>query len=270
MSGTPAIRLLALDLDGTLIGPDLQIRPRVLDAIAQARARGVAATIVTGRMFAATKRFAEQLGITGPVACYQGAAIFEVVGGTVVRQTPVRSDVAAETLAWAAEHGVHAQCYADDVLYLDHINRFSKRYTDLAQVEPVVVPSLREAFADRPTIKIVLVDDPDRSAQHLKDLQALLGERAYLTRSHVDFVEILDAGVNKGKALGFVAERYGVPLEQTLAVGDAWNDLPLLEAAAIGVAMGSGPPELLAKADAVVGDVAHDGVAEAIEKFILQ
>ena len=80
---------------------------------------------------------------------------------------------------------------------------------------------------------------------------------------------MLSPDVNKGEALAFVAERYGATLAETMAVGDAWNDVPLIAAAGIGIAMGSGPPELFAKADRVVGDVAHDGVAEAIEKYVL-
>jgi hypothetical protein len=263
------IRLVALDLDGTLVGEDLVVRPRVREAVAAAQARGIAVTIVTGRMFAATKSFARELSIDGPIVCYQGAAIFDAASGTVLRETPVHPDVTRDTLEWAHVHGVHAQCYADDTLYVDQINRFSRRYTALAQVEPIVVPSLRTAFAERPSIKVVLVDDPDRSEQHLVALQGLLGARAYITRSHVDFVEILDPAVNKGEALAFVASHHGVTLDETLAVGDAWNDVPLLEAAAVGVAMGSGPPELLERADHVVGDVAHDGVAEAIERYVL-
>jgi Cof subfamily protein (haloacid dehalogenase superfamily) len=269
MLSTTPIRLVALDLDGTLVGEDLVVRPRVREAVAEAQRRGVAVTIVTGRMFAAARPYALELGITGSIVCYQGAAIFDAASGATLRQVAVRPDVTAEVLEWAHAHGVHAQCYADDTLYVEAINRFSKRYTDLARVEPVVVPSLRAAFADRPSIKIVLVDDPDRSEEHLVALRALLGERAYLTRSHVDFVEVIDPHVNKGEALAFVADRYGVGLDATLAVGDAWNDVPLLDAAAIGVAMGSGPPELLARADAVVADVAHDGVAEAIERYVL-
>jgi len=266
---TTRIRLVALDLDGTLVGPNLTISARVRDAIALARERGTAVTIVTGRMFAATKPFAQTLGITGPLVCYQGAAIFEAASGTVLREIDVDQAVTRKVLAWAEEHDVHAQCYSGDHLYVQQINRFSKRYTDLAKVEPTVVPSLREAFADRPSIKIVLVDDPGPSEQHLADLTPLLGDRAYLTRSHVDFVEVLSPDVNKGEALAFVAQRYGATLEETLAVGDAWNDVPLLTAAGVGVAMGSGPPELLERADAVVGDVAHDGVAEAIERYVL-
>jgi Cof subfamily protein (haloacid dehalogenase superfamily) len=269
MNSTSRIRLVALDLDGTLVGEDLVVRPRVREAVANAQRRGAAVTIVTGRMFAAARPFAALLGITGPMVCYQGAAIFDAGTGATLRQVAVRSDVTAQVLDWARAHGVHAQCYADDKLYVESINGFSKRYTDLARVEPVLVPSLREAFAERASIKLVLVDEPDRSAEHLAALRALLGDRAYLTRSHVDFVEILDPHVNKGEALAFVADRYGVGLDATLAVGDAWNDVPLLDAAAIGVAMGSGPPELLARADAVVGDVAHDGVAEAIERYVL-
>jgi Cof subfamily protein (haloacid dehalogenase superfamily) len=266
---TARIRLVALDLDGTLVGADLTIRPRVRDALARARERGVAVTIVTGRMLTAARPYAQELGLDGAIVCYQGAAIFNVTTGAILQMTPVRQDVTREVLAWAAARGIHAQCYADDVLYVQSINRFSKRYTDLARVEPRVVPSLAECFADRPTIKLVLVDDAGPSAQHLAELTPLLGDRAYLTRSNVDFVEVLDPNVNKGVALAFVAQQYGASLEETLAVGDAWNDLPLLQAAGIGVAMGSGPPELLAQADAVVADVAHDGVAEAVERFVL-
>ncbi|HEX3462929.1 MAG TPA: Cof-type HAD-IIB family hydrolase [Candidatus Elarobacter sp.] len=270
MLSTTRIRLVALDLDGTLIGDDLVLRPRVRDAVARARAEGVAVTIVTGRMYAAARPFAQALAIAGPMVCYQGAAIYDAVTGETLRETPVRQDVTRQTLQWAHDHGVHAQCYAGDTLYVDQINRFSKRYTDLARVEPVVVPSLREAFKDRPTIKIVTVDEPENSEKNLAALQALLGERAYLTRSHVDFVEVVDPAVNKGEALAFVAQRHGVSLDETLAIGDAWNDVPLLAAAAVGVAMGSGPPELLAHADHVVADVAHDGVAEAIERYVLR
>jgi Cof subfamily protein (haloacid dehalogenase superfamily) len=266
---TARIRLIALDLDGTLVGSDLTIRPRVRDALVKARAQGVAITIVTGRMFAAAKPYALDLGVTGPVCCYQGAAIYDVASGAILQMTPVRQDVTRQVLAWAQERGIHAQCYADDTLYVQQINSFSKRYTDLARVDAHVVPSLGTMFADKPTIKIVLVDDADKASAYLDELEPMLGDRAYLTRSHPDFVEILDPNVNKGVALAFVAGKYDATLAETLAVGDAWNDLPLLKAAGIGVAMGSGPPELLSQADAVVADVAHDGVAEAVERFVL-
>jgi Cof subfamily protein (haloacid dehalogenase superfamily) len=263
------VRLIALDLDGTLIGDDLVIHQRVRVAIAQAQARGVAVTIVTGRMFAAARPFAHVLGITGPIVCYQGAGIFDVGSGMLLAQTDVAQDVTRDVLARAKADHFHAQCYADDRLYVDEINRFSKRYTDLAQVEPVLVASLADAFHDRPTMKIVLVDEPARATAYVETMKAYLGTRAYVTRSAPDFVEILDPHVDKGRALGFVAAHHGVALDEVLAVGDSWNDLPLLQAAGIGVAMGSAPAEVLAQADAVVADVAHDGVAEAIERFVL-
>jgi hydroxymethylpyrimidine pyrophosphatase-like HAD family hydrolase len=98
----------------------------------------------------------------------------------------------------------------------------------------------------------------------------MLGAQAYVTRSQPEFVEVLNPSVNKGEALRFVAQGLGASMERTLAVGDSYNDLPLLQAAAVGVAMGSAPDELNALADAVVGDVAHDGVADAIERFVFQ
>lgn len=263
------IRLVALDLDGTLVGRDLVVRARVRAAVRSAQSAGVMVTIVTGRMFAAARPFAQTLGITGPIVCYQGAAIFDVASGAELQATPVEAGVTRDVLAKAKRDNFHAQCYADDQLYVEEINRFSKRYTDLARVEPVVVPDLGAAFHDRPTIKIVLVDDAERATAYTETMKRYLGTRAYVTRSNPDFVEIMDPGVDKGRALALVAKHYGISLEATLAVGDSWNDLPLLNAAGMGVAMGSAPPELLARADAVVADVANDGVAEAIERYAL-
>ncbi len=264
-----AIRLIALDLDGTVIGPDLLVRERVRESVIRAQAQGIAVTIVTGRMFAAARKFAQALGITGPIVCYQGAGIFDVADGTIVAQTPVAQDVTREVLAKAKADVFHAQCYADDRLYVETSSGFTAKYVKLSQVEPIVVPSLIEAFADRPTLKIVLVDEAERATAYTETLKTLLGDRAYITRSDPSFVEVLDPNVDKGRALRFIAAHYGVPIDATLAVGDSWNDLPLLDAAGMGIAMGSAPAEVMARADAVVADVEHDGVAEAIERYAL-
>jgi len=262
-------KLLALDLDGTVVGPGPAITDAVVAAVERAHAAGLAVTVITGRMYAAAKPFIDRLNLRGPVVCYQGAAIFDARSGAVLQRTPVQRDVAREVLEAAVVDRIHAQCYADDRLYLDAINEWSRVYIDLAKVEPVIVPSLVRAFADRDTDKIVLVDSPERASRYVDILKDRMGDRAYVTRSNPEFVEVLDPRVSKGTALAFVAAHYGIELGDTIAVGDSWNDLPLLDAAGFGIAMGSGPPELLARADAVVADVMHDGVVEAIERYAL-
>ena len=205
MIGT-RIRLLALDLDGTLVGRDLTISPRVRESIALARARGAEVTIVTGRMFAATKPFAQILGIPGPLVCYQGAAIFEAASGTVLRETPVDQDVTRTVLAWAEERGVHAQCYADDRLYLQQINRFSqelhrsgaRRTGARAVAERGVRRPPRRSRSCWSTIR-------DRRKNIWRRCKRCSARKRILTRSHVDFVEVLSPAVNKGEALAFVA-----------------------------------------------------------------
>lgn len=261
--------MIALDVDGTLVGANLTISDRVRDAAVRAQAAGIRLTIVTGRMFSAARPFAATLKIDGPIVCYQGAAIYEATTGALVQSTPVAQDVTREALAMCEREGWHGQCYADDKLYVQSINAYSRRYTALSRIEPTLVSSLADAFHNRPTLKIVIVTDPNNADGIIAQITHAFGSRAYVTRSHPDFVEIINPAVNKGTALAFIAERAGATLAETLAVGDAWNDLPLLEAAGIGIAMGSAPPELVACADGVVADVEHDGVAEAIERYAL-
>src|ERR1700681_3167385 len=111
MLSTTRVRLVALDLDGTLIGDDLVLRPRVRNAVAAAQSRGVAVTIVTGRMFAAARPFARALAVDGPIVCYQGAAIFDAAIGAVLRQNTVAPAVVRNTLERAHHPPLHAELY---------------------------------------------------------------------------------------------------------------------------------------------------------------
>lgn len=264
----PPARLVALDLDGTLIGRDVTISARVREAVARVQAAGVTGCLVTGRMYRASVPFARQLALHAPIVCYQGAAIIDPATDEVLSHTALGNAVVLELIGVAAEKGLHLQLYRNDEYYVERRNAYTDLYAALSKAEPVVVPSLREAFAYSPSTKAVVVADPSQAQVYARELSERFAGRAYVTRSLPEFVEILDPSVDKGDALAFVAGRLGVPMEAVLAIGDSWNDAPLLRAAGFGVAMGSAPAELRELADAVVGDVAHDGVAEALDRFV--
>lgn len=269
MNRHPKPRLLAIDLDGTLVGRDLIIRPRVREAITAARAAGVAGCIVTGRMFRAALPYARELEFEQPIICYQGAAIVDPSTDEVLQHLALENALVLEISAQVLKDGMHLQLYANDQFYVQAENQFSKLYAQLSAVRPIHVPSLLEKFRFSDATKAVVIDDPQRAEVYAQRLQSLFGSRAYITRSYPEFVEILNRKVDKGEGLKFVIDQMGIDRSRVVAIGDSWNDAPLLKAAGFGIAMASAPPELLAIADAVVPDVAHDGVADAIENYVL-
>ena len=262
-------KLVALDLDGTLVEPLHPVSPRVVAAVRAARAAGVHVTIVTGRMYVGAQPFVRLLSIEGPIICYQGAVIADAATGRFEREVPLPNAIALRVYDAAKPRGYHVQFYRDDRFYVEQRNRFSNLYARISGSEPIVVPSLPEAFAGHDSTKVNIVTDPEKTPECLALMKEVCGDDAYVTRSNPEFVEILSPRVDKGAALQIVARELNVTDEQILAIGDSYNDIPLLRVAGFGVAMGSGPPELKAEADAVVGDVEHDGVAEAIERFVL-
>ena len=264
-----AKRLVAFDVDGTLVGRDLTITPAVRSAIARMQAAGTLGCLVTGRMYRATLPFARDLGFDTPVICYQGAAILDPNTDEVLAHAALENELVLELVALAEADSLHLQLYRNDEYYCESRNRFSELYAALAMTQPVVVTSLRETFAASPATKAVIVADEPVAARYAEKLRGVFEGRANVTRSLPEFVEVFDRTVDKGAALRFVAERLGVSVAETVAIGDSWNDAPLLRAAGFAIAMGSSPPELREIADAIVGDITHDGVAEAIEKYVL-
>ncbi len=234
------------------------------------RDRGVQGCIVTGRMFRAALPFARSLGFETPVICYQGAAVVDPIKDEVLLDTPLPNAAAREVAAYAKFRGLHVQLYKNDRYYCEERNRYSDYYARLSDSEPIVVPSLAEEFRFSDATKACIIAEPEVVDREIIGVRQALGDRAYVTRSIPWFIEVMDPKVDKGKAFELVAKTVGVPLEATMAIGDSWNDVPLLRTAGLGVAMGSSPVELRAVSGAVVADVAHDGVAEAIERYVLQ
>jgi Cof subfamily protein (haloacid dehalogenase superfamily) len=267
LKGPP--KLVAFDVDGTLIGRELVITPGVRDAVARMRRAGTEGCLVTGRMYRATVPFARELELDGPIICYQGAAVIDPGTDEILSHAALANEIVRELIAITERDRMHLQLYRNDEYYCEMRNRFSDLYASLSMAQPVIVPSLREAFAYSPATKAVIIADAPVAAEYARTLADTLRARANVTRSLPEFVEVLDPAVDKGAALRFVAKRLGVEMDRTMAIGDSWNDAPLLEAAGFAVAMGSSPPELRAIADAVVNDLAHDGVVEAIERFVL-
>ncbi len=259
---------ILFDLDGTLVEPRRPVRPSVIDAVKRASAAGVRATIVTGRMYVGARPFSELLELDGPLVLYQGAVIADARSGRFEREVPLANAVALKIYAAAKAARYHVQFYRDDRFYVEENDAYAQLYARTSGTEPVVVASLPDEFAGRDSTKVNVITDAAKTPEVFELMQAVVGTEAYVTRSNPEFVEMLSPLVDKGAALRLVAAQLGVPIDRVAAIGDSYNDVPLLRAAGFSIAMGSAPDELKAQADAVVGDVQHDGVAEALERFV--
>ena len=267
------IRMIALDIDGTLVDDDLALRDRTVAAIRQAIRRGIHVSLVTGRMTTSAVRFAETLGLTAPVIGYQGALIREMPVrahevGRLLRHRPLDPAVARDAVIWSRARGLDPHVNhlerlvirADDPRVDDYSAFLGTRAT---RVDDLV------AWIQSPVTKIVAVGPPGLPMRHLSAARAAFAGRADVTVAHPRFLEFVASGVSKGAAVRWMARRTGLDLANTLAIGDQLNDLEMIAAVGHGVAMPSAPPAVLSAARYVAASLANEGSAEIIERVAL-
>jgi Cof subfamily protein (haloacid dehalogenase superfamily) len=243
------------------------LRPRTRDAIHRVRETGTHVIVVTGRMFQAVRPYLAEAGLEDPVVCYQGALVADPVSGEFLRHIPIPLPAALEALDAVIEAGFHVNAYVDDELYVAEQTPEAHTYADLNKVEMHVVGDLREWLREDPT-KLVAVGDPHA----LDELEAVLKPRfagtLFISKSLPHFLEFAHPDVNKGEGLDFIAQRLAFTRDDTVACGDGENDRELLDWAAYGVAVANAHPEILARADLVVPDVEHEGIADLFDAFV--
>ncbi|UFP93560.1 Cof-type HAD-IIB family hydrolase [Gloeobacter morelensis] len=265
------ITLLVLDLDGTIVGRQLQVSDAVIGAIRRVRERGVRVAVATGRMYRAALPFYRLVGSDLPLVSYQGALVKDPLDGRVLLHRPVPIERTLEVLAFLEGEELAVHLYLNDTLYVRELTAASRRYGERTGVTPQVVGDLRRVLTAEPTKILGLTPGEaatDRLLGALRERYA--PETLYLTKSDPTFVEVAHPQVNKGLAVRYLAEQMlQIPREEVMCVGDQFNDAEMLAYAGLGVAMGNAPAEVQALADWVAPTVEQDGVARAIEKFIL-
>jgi Cof subfamily protein (haloacid dehalogenase superfamily) len=272
-NGGNRIRMVALDLDGTVLRPDLTIADRVAIAVRETIERGIPVVIATGRMYRSTVPFAQALGLTKPLICYQGAYVRQLPhadgsSGEVLHHAAMTPAVAGDAIRWSREHGFDPHLNIDDHLVMERGDESAQDYERSAGVGAEFVPDLLAAAAGRPT-KVLAVGPADLPERHLAEARVAFDGRAQVTVSGPQYLEWTRIGVHKGRAVRWLARREGVPLRHVLAVGDQFNDLEMLSIVGHGVAMGGGPPEVRAAARYVTASLEDDGAALAIEALVL-
>jgi Cof subfamily protein (haloacid dehalogenase superfamily) len=268
------IELIALDIDGTLVGDDLEIGPRTRAAVRAARRRGVIVSLVTGRMVSSALRFARELELDAPIVGYQGAIIRAMPArdskrlGKLYVHTPLRADVAREIVSWTRSVGLDP--------HLNHLERFIVRSDDPraddysafmgsdADLAIDLLGSIRHGIS-----KVMAAGEPPLPTDVLAAARERFAGRADVTVSHPRFIEFLAPGVSKGRGVRWLARRHRMQLGAVLAIGDQWNDLEMLTEVGHGAAMPTAPAEVRAVARYIAPPLGEEGVAALIESLVL-
>lgn len=267
-----ATRLVAIDLDGTLIGEDLTISAADRAAIAKAQAAGVEVCLATGRLFSASAPFANDLGLRGFLIPLNGAAVFDVPSRLMLHAVPLDKSVAVTALDQLREKGFRVQLYFGDRMFLDGMDERSEKYIRLSRIQPVKVPDLRALLTvdpppEKEPLKLLGIASEAEVLAQVAQLGARLGSRANVFRSQPPYIEVTDPGADKGHALRWVAGQRNIDAASVAAIGDSDNDAPMFAFAGRSYAVAGATPLARASAHKVVGPRGA-GVAEALNDIL--
>jgi hydroxymethylpyrimidine pyrophosphatase-like HAD family hydrolase len=258
------VRLVATDLDGTLLRPDGSVSPRTRAVVAAVQERGVRVVLVTGRPVRTARLIADQVAAHDLLVCSNGAIVYDLTRETVVAHHPIAPE-SARAVVSALREALPGACFGFELGLRWACDR------DWAALSGVDEAHGDDALllCDEPAAKVV-VRHPHLPVEELLAVVRALGRDDVLaTHSGAPFVEISAAGVDKARALEELCRGLGIGREEVVAFGDMPNDLPLLAWAGRGIAVADAHPRVLAAADEVTGSSADDGVAAALERLVL-
>ena len=264
-------KLIALDIDGTIRTVGSPIAERTRRAVQAAREAGAIVTLATGRAFGSAASNCEALGIDVPIATSQGAYVANPVSKEVLRHCPLTAEMALVTLDALEGHttpgGLQAVGYFHGGIYVDRMSEWAESYGHRTDIAVELVSDLREV-AELDLTRFVVVGEDDAVEELERSIKPRLSEQVLVTRSLPYFCEILHPNGGKENALAWMCDYFGIQRSETVAFGNGYNDIDMLEWVDLGIAVGDAVPEALEAADRIGPTFAEHGVAQVLEELL--
>ncbi len=262
------IKLVACDLDGTLLTANNFISDKTKTNIKLLQNMGIKFCIATGRMFISALPYAKFLELDTPIISYNGALIKDSKSLDVYYSKPLDIVVAKQVLQYGKDNNLYMQKYVEDNLYAEKIINISDIYSKKVGIK---IQALGDDFYNVKTApnKIMFIVEPLKQQAIINEMKSIFAGTAFITSSSKRFIELIDISVNKGAALKFLADYYNIAMAETMAIGDSSNDIDMLDCAGFSVAPENADNIIKDKVDFVSSSNEQDGVALALEKFLL-
>ena len=265
-------QLIALDMDGTLLNNKKEVSPRNRKAIKAARAKGKSVVIATGRSLVGIKHMLEDLELNTHedyVVAFNGALVQNVSTGEVILRQSVTHEDYQSLYELSKIYGVHIQALTESYVTTPVHNPYTQVEADLNHIE-IVKCDVADFPLDETIVKVMFVDAKEKLDEVERMIPQILHEQYTVVRSAPIFLEFLNKSVSKGVGVDAIAKLKSIGPGEVICVGDAGNDLAMIEYAGLGVAMGNAYDYVKAVANHITDTNEQDGVAKVIETFMLK
>lgn len=261
------IKLIALDLDNTLLEKDNKIHPRTLSLLKECISKGIFVVIATGRLLLSAKKYAEQIGSECKILCYNGCLVTDS-NDKPIFSSQLSVEIMEKVVEFCKERNLYCQFYLDHKILVEKITEGTTIDPDLENTEVIEVGSF-DGYNFSPSPKAMIVAKPEDVNEYQNELCHFLGGKAYLAQSQPYLIEIMPEGINKAHSLELLCEKLGVDQSEVMACGDNTNDAEMVRWAGTGIAVANSVDTLKEVASYVCHNERSLGIAEALEKFCL-
>lgn len=259
------IKALAFDLDGTLLNDEKKLTSGLKDILRELYGKGIEILIVTGRPYSSTLATLKDLNLPIISICYNGGKIVNTATNEVLVNKILPEDVAKDLVEFVKKKNIEINLFQNDICYVRTLDSYStKTYVKNSGLTPILV-DLEKISTDNITKGVIIDSDEEFLNKLKKELKDLMKDRAYITFTQAQYLEVLNKDINKGKALEEILKSKGIKLEECMAFGDSENDIEMLEMVGTGVVMKNGIEKLKKIAKYITDDTNNE---DGIEKFL--
>ena len=260
-------RLIAADMDDTLLAPDSRLTKRTIEALNKAMDAGAYVMLATGRMLESALPFAEETGVNAPLLLYNGAWLYDRKNDKTLFSNVIKKDTAKAICKMAREMGLYIQAYPGKGYYAEKRTAYTDAYAKQIRVDCVITGVPLDEFIDSDCFKLLIIGEKEETPGNIKKFSEAFPEISFMM-SKPHYIEIVAKGIDKAATLEAAIAHLGIKREEVLAFGDGQNDLSMLKFAGKGYCMANALESVKAKCDTFAPSNARDGVAQVIEELL--